>query len=48
MGSMETYTAEGKKQEEIFSLLEPYLDLRYHIYEDNYYNSVEITEKSPF
>jgi hypothetical protein len=43
---MEIYTAEGKKLEElIFSVLEPYLDLWHYVYQDNYYNSVEIAEK---
>jgi hypothetical protein len=44
--SMEIYTAEGKKlKETIFSVLEPYLDLWHHVYQDNYYNSVETVEK---
>jgi hypothetical protein len=43
---MEIYTEEDKKLEEtIFSVLEPYLDLWHHVYQDNYYNSVEIVEK---
>jgi hypothetical protein len=43
---MGLYTAEGKTLEEtIFSILEPYLDLWYHVYQVNYYNNVEITEK---
>jgi hypothetical protein len=46
IGNMEICTAEGKKLEEsIFSVLEPYLDLWHHVYQDNYYNSVEIAEK---
>jgi hypothetical protein len=43
---MEIYTAEGKELEEtIFSVLEPNLDLWYHVYQDNYYDSVVIAEK---
>ena len=35
----------GKKlQETIFTLLEPYLDQNYHVYQDNYYNHVTIAE----
>jgi hypothetical protein len=40
------YTAEGKKLEEtILSLLESYLDLWHHVYQDNCYNSAEIAEQ---
>jgi hypothetical protein len=40
------YTAEGKKLEEtIFSVLETYLGLWHHVYQENYYNSVDIAEK---
>jgi hypothetical protein len=43
---MEMYIAEGSKLEEtVFSLLEPCLKLWNHIFQDNYYNSVEIAEK---
>jgi hypothetical protein len=36
---------EGKKlQETILSVLEPYLDQNYHVYQDNYYNSVLTAE----
>jgi hypothetical protein len=43
---MEICIAGGKKLEEtIFSVLEPYLDLWHHVYQDNYYDSVEIAEK---
>jgi hypothetical protein len=43
IGNMEIYTAEDNKLEEtIFSLLESYLK---YVYQDNYYNSVEIAEK---
>jgi hypothetical protein len=46
ISNMEIYTTEGKKLEEtIFSVLEPYLDLWHHAYQDNYYNRVEIAEK---
>jgi hypothetical protein len=39
---MEIYPAEGRKLEEtIFSVVEPYLNLWYHVYQDDYYNSVE-------
>jgi hypothetical protein len=31
-------------EETIFSVLEPYLEQNYHVYQDNYYNSVEIAE----
>jgi hypothetical protein len=45
-GNMELYTAEGKKLEEtIFSVLETYIDLWQHVYQDNHYNSVETVEK---
>jgi hypothetical protein len=43
---MELYIAEGKNLEEInFSVLETYLGQWHHVYQDKYYNSVEITEK---
>jgi hypothetical protein len=46
IGNMELYTAEGKTLEEtILPDLESYLNLWYHVYRDNYYNNVEITEK---
>jgi hypothetical protein len=38
-------TAEGKLEEIIFSVVEPYLDLWHHVYRGKYYNSVEIAEK---
>jgi hypothetical protein len=42
---MEIYTEEGKKLDEtIFSVVEPYLDLWHHVYQDNYYNSVKTVE----
>jgi hypothetical protein len=45
-GDMEMYTAEDKELgETIFSVLEPYLDLWHHVYQDNHYNSVQTTEK---
>jgi hypothetical protein len=40
------YIAEGNKLEEtIFSALEPYLELWHRVFQDNYHNSVEISEK---
>ena len=36
--------AKEKVQETIFTLLEPYLDQNYHVYQDNYYNHVTIGE----
>jgi len=43
--NLEIYAGEGKKlQEIIFTLLEPYLDQNYHVYQDNYYNHVTIAE----
>lgn len=43
--SLEIYSAEGKKlSETIFSVLYNYLDLQHHVYQDNYYNSVAVTE----
>ena len=45
--NLEIYAGEGKKiQETIFTLLEPYLDQNYHVYQDNYYNHVTIAELS--
>ena len=42
--NLEIY-AEGKTlQETIFTLLEPYLDQNYHVYQDNYYNHATIAE----
>lgn len=43
--NLEIYAGEGKKlQDTILSVLEPYLDQNYHVYQDNYYNSVTIAE----
>jgi len=43
--NLKTYAGKGKKiQETIFTLLEPYLDQNYHVYQDNYYNHVTIAE----
>ena len=43
--NLEIYAGEVKKlQETIFTLLEPYLDQNYHVYQDNYYNHVTIDE----
>ena len=43
--NVEVYAGEGKKlQETIFTLLEPYLDQNYHVYQDNYYNHVTTAE----
>ena len=36
--------AKEKVQETIFTLLEPYLDQNYHVYQDNYHNHVTIAE----
>ncbi|PNF14710.1 hypothetical protein B7P43_G09348 [Cryptotermes secundus] len=45
IGNLEIYSGEGKKlQETILSILEPCLDQNYHVYQDNYYNSVETAE----
>uniref|UniRef100_A0A0N5C6W1 DDE_Tnp_1_7 domain-containing protein n=1 Tax=Strongyloides papillosus TaxID=174720 RepID=A0A0N5C6W1_STREA len=44
--NLEIYTADGKKLEEtILSVLEPYLGLWHHVYQDNYYNSISIANK---
>jgi len=41
ISNLEIYAGKGKKlQETIFTLLEPYLDQNYHVYQDNYYNHV--------
>ena len=43
--NLEIYAGEGKKlQETIFTLLEPYLDQNYHVYQDNYCNHVTIAK----
>jgi len=43
--NIEIYAAEGKKLDStIFSVLQPNLDLWYHVYQDNYYNNVAIAE----
>jgi hypothetical protein len=43
--NLEIYAGEGKKlQETIFTLLEPYLDQNYHVYQDIYYNHVTTAE----
>ena len=43
--NLDIYAGERKKlQETIFTLLEPYLDQNYHVYQDNYYNHVTIVE----
>jgi hypothetical protein len=34
----------SRLEETIFSVLEPYLDQNYHVYQDNYYNSAETGE----
>jgi hypothetical protein len=45
IANLEIYSAEGKKlQETILSILEPYLDQNYHVYQDNYYNCVATAE----
>jgi hypothetical protein len=46
IGNMEMYTAESKKVEgTICSVLEPNLNLWHHVYQNIFYNSVEIAEK---
>lgn len=46
IGRMDIYTAEGKKLgETTFSVLEPYLDLWQHVYQDDSYNNIEVSEK---
>jgi len=43
--NLEIYAGEGKKlHETIFTLLEPYLDQNYHVYQNNYYNHVTTAE----
>ncbi|XP_014479203.1 PREDICTED: piggyBac transposable element-derived protein 4-like isoform X2 [Dinoponera quadriceps] len=43
--NFEIYTAEKKKlNETILSVLDPYLDLWHHVYQDNYYNSTSIAK----
>jgi hypothetical protein len=43
--NLETYAGKGKKlQETIFTLLEPFLDQNYYVYQDKYYNHVTIAE----
>jgi len=43
--NLEIYAGEGKKlQETIITLLEPYLDQNYHVYQDSYYSHVTIVE----
>jgi hypothetical protein len=38
IGNFKIYAAEGMRLEEtVFSVLEPYLDQNYHVYQDNYY-----------
>ncbi|PNF38061.1 hypothetical protein B7P43_G00355 [Cryptotermes secundus] len=45
IGNLEIYSGEGKKlQETIVSILDPYLDQNYHVYQDNFYNSVATAE----
>jgi hypothetical protein len=44
--NFEIYSGKSKKLEEtILSILEPYKNMWYHLYQDNYYNSVEIAKK---
>jgi hypothetical protein len=46
IGNMEICTGGSKRLEETkFSLLETYLGQWHHVYQDNYYNSVEIAKK---
>jgi len=43
--NLEIYAGEGKKlQETICTLLEPYLDQNYNVYQDSYYSHVTIAE----
>jgi len=43
--NLEIYAGERKKlQETIFTLLEPYLDQNYRVYQDSYYSHVTIAE----
>jgi len=43
--NFDIYAGEGNKlQETIFTLLEPYLEQNYHVYQDNYYNHVTNAE----
>lgn len=43
--NIEIYGGKGKRSKEtILSLSELYLDQWYHVYQDNYYNSIKITE----
>jgi hypothetical protein len=45
IGNFEIYSTEGNKlQEIILKVSEPYLDQNCHVYQDNYYNSVEIAK----
>jgi hypothetical protein len=45
IANLEIYSAEGRKlKETILSILEPHLDQNYHVYQGNYYKSVEIAE----
>ncbi|PNF21950.1 hypothetical protein B7P43_G01790 [Cryptotermes secundus] len=45
IGNLEIYSGKGNKlQGTIVSILEPYLDQNYHVYQDNYYNSVVTAE----
>lgn len=45
IGNIEIYGGKGRRlKETISSLLEPYLDQWYHVYQDNYYNSIKIAE----
>jgi hypothetical protein len=41
---MTTASINQQLQETILSVLEPYLDQNYHVYQDNYYNSVATAE----
>ena len=42
---LEIYKGEGKKvQETILLVLQPYLHSQYHIYQDDYYNSMSASE----
>ena len=43
--NLKIYAGEGRKlQETIFTLLESYLDQKYYVYQDNYYNHVTTAE----
>jgi hypothetical protein len=45
ISSMEIYTAQGKKlNDTVMSVLENNVGVHHHVYQDNFYNSVDLTE----